>query len=91
MLTACFGAWELGPQHGFARISKWNCSKSPTTVSQNLILLTFIIMSYVQGLDGDVSATFTLADTEATRTMWNGNKYILHIHMVYTNKIILVS
>lgn len=54
----CFGAWELGPQHGFARISKWNCSKSPTT-----------------GIDGDVSATFTLSDTEATRTMWNGNKF----------------
>lgn len=36
---------------------------------------------YVQGIDGDVSATFTLSDTEATRTMWNGNKYILH-HMI---------
>ena len=35
MYVACFGAWDLGPQHGFARISKWNCSESPTTVSQN--------------------------------------------------------
>ena len=32
-------------------------------------------MLCVQGQDGDVSATFTLSDTEATRTMWNGNKY----------------
>ena len=45
VFTACFGAWDLGPQHGFARISKWNCSKSPTTVSQKL--LTLIDFYYV--------------------------------------------
>ena len=32
IIIACFGPWELGPQHGFARISKWNCSKPPTKV-----------------------------------------------------------
>lgn len=30
---ACFGAWDLGPQHGFARISKWTCTDGPAKVS----------------------------------------------------------
>lgn len=32
MRAACFGAWDLGPQHGFARISKWKCSAGPSKV-----------------------------------------------------------
>lgn len=43
IFTACFGAWELGPQHGFARISKWNCSKSPTTVSREVLSVRTLI------------------------------------------------
>lgn len=54
----CFGAWELGPQHGFARISKWTHTSGPSKDS-----------------NGDVSATFTLTDSEDTRKMWNGNKF----------------
>jgi glucose-6-phosphate 1-epimerase len=49
-----FGPWELGPQHGFARTSRWQCSSTPTT-----------------NASGDVTATFTLTDSEATRAMWN--------------------
>lgn len=27
--TAQFGAWSTGPQHGFARISRWELKKPP--------------------------------------------------------------
>ncbi|XP_077989202.1 uncharacterized protein LOC144443549 [Glandiceps talaboti] len=49
-----FGPWDLGPQHGFARISRWTLSQPPSKDSQ-----------------GDVSAVFTLEDSEETRKMWN--------------------
>jgi len=29
----CFGPWDLGPQHGFARISKWQLASGPTKVN----------------------------------------------------------
>ena len=32
IITAQFGAWELGPQHGFARISQWKLQQEPTKV-----------------------------------------------------------
>ena len=37
LFTANFGPWELGPQHGFARTSKWQCSSAPATVSNKLV------------------------------------------------------
>jgi glucose-6-phosphate 1-epimerase len=61
-----FGPWSLGPQHGFARISRWQVEKLPTKDDS-----------------GNVIATFTLEDTEATRTMWNNNMFKL----TYTVKL----
>ncbi|CAI8032748.1 Putative glucose-6-phosphate 1-epimerase [Geodia barretti] len=59
-----FGPWELGPQHGFARTSRWQCTSPPSTNS-----------------GGDVSATFTLTDTDATRAIWN-HKFKLDLVVV---------
>ena len=32
--TAKFGPWELGPQHGFARISQWKVAEEPKVCSK---------------------------------------------------------
>lgn len=32
--AACFGPWECGPQHGFARTSMWTMAKEPHKASQ---------------------------------------------------------
>jgi len=32
IVAANFGPWQLGPQHGFARISPWLVEKPPTKV-----------------------------------------------------------
>ena len=31
-IAACFGAWDLGPQHGFARNTPWTLHKGPEKV-----------------------------------------------------------
>ena len=35
-IIACFGAWDLGPQHGFARNSPWTLTKGPEKVSPDI-------------------------------------------------------
>ncbi|XP_011408306.2 PREDICTED: putative glucose-6-phosphate 1-epimerase isoform X2 [Amphimedon queenslandica] len=37
----CFGVWELGPQHGFARISKWSLLEEPTKDSNGDVKAVF--------------------------------------------------
>ena len=32
VLAANFGPWDLGPQHGFARIKRWAVQLQPTKV-----------------------------------------------------------
>jgi len=56
-----FGAWEFGPQHGFARNSKdWKVAQQPK----------------VDPDTGDVEAVLELTDTEESRKMWN-KKFVL--------------
>ena len=51
-----FGPWNLGPQHGFARISKdWKVLSEPK----------------VDVNTGDVELTMELRDSEETRKMWD--------------------
>jgi len=38
-----FGPWELGPQHGFARISRWTLSQAPTITSSNDVICTLTL------------------------------------------------
>lgn len=139
MPSAQFGPWDIGPQHGFARTSRWQCSSPPTTVSvshysmrtvsfmymlqhHTLPLMTEYRVSFCmytlqyhplplmteycyysmhilchlvytrysitlcfswQNTAGDVEATFTLTDSEATRAIWN-HKYV-HIVLLTTN------
>lgn len=50
--TACFGAWDLGPQHGFARIAKWTCTAGPLKARYYFylfpppLIISIIIMLY---------------------------------------------
>jgi len=56
-----FGAWEFGPQHGFARNSKgWRVAQQPQ----------------VDPDTGDVEAVLELSDSEESRKMWN-KKFVL--------------
>lgn len=50
-----FGPWDLGPQHGFARTSRWTVAKAPVHTSDGKA----------------VEATFELEDNETTRQMWD--------------------
>ena len=43
--TACFGPWDLGPQHGFARISKWQLSSGPNKVYTHRKILAHVDIS----------------------------------------------
>ncbi|KAL3201275.1 hypothetical protein MRX96_043003 [Rhipicephalus microplus] len=38
-----FGPWSLGPQHGFARISRWNVHKEPHAVSDGGSAVTLVL------------------------------------------------
>ncbi|XP_064391052.1 uncharacterized protein LOC135338887 [Halichondria panicea] len=40
----CFGAWDMGPQHGFARTSKWTCSKPPFMDESGNAVATFTLV-----------------------------------------------
>lgn len=39
----CFGAWDLGPQHGFARISPWSCPGGATKTAAGDVTATFVL------------------------------------------------
>lgn len=70
LLTAQFGSWELGPQHGFARISQWQLLQEPTKVT-NSCNYHYLIIVTIKNDNGSVSAVFRLSDNEDTRKMWN--------------------
>eukprot|EP00123_Amoebidium_parasiticum_P001166 comp12214_c0_seq1/m.6985 comp12214_c0_seq1/g.6985 ORF comp12214_c0_seq1/g.6985 comp12214_c0_seq1/m.6985 type:complete len:293 (-) comp12214_c0_seq1:67-945(-) len=52
-----FGPWNLGPQHGFARISTWKVLEKTET--------------QVEVPKDAVTVSFELTDSETTRKMWN--------------------
>ena len=41
---AQFGAWNYGPQHGFARISRWSLEKSPERLHSGDVEAVFSLM-----------------------------------------------
>ena len=90
-----FWCMGVGSSAWICKDFKMELLKKSNNSKSKLVLLTFIILC-VQGHDGDVSATFMLTDTEATRTMWNGNKYyiILYVHVIqiklYNTGIIII-
>ena len=43
-LTAQFGQWSFGPQHGFARIIRWNLEKAPERLPSGDVEAIFSIM-----------------------------------------------
>jgi glucose-6-phosphate 1-epimerase len=38
-----FGPWDLGPQHGFARISRWNVAQQPTKTPDGAVTAEFTL------------------------------------------------
>lgn len=72
LLTAQFGSWELGPQHGFGRISQWQLLQEPTKVTDNIYSgYNHPVIITIKNDNGSVSAVFRLSDNEDTRKMWN--------------------
>jgi hypothetical protein len=43
-VTAQFGQWSFGPQHGFARIIRWNLEKAPERLPSGDVEAIFSIM-----------------------------------------------
>lgn len=39
--AAQFGEWNLGPQHGFGRIMRWNLEKAPERMASGDIEVVF--------------------------------------------------
>ena len=39
LYPAHFGAWDNGPQHGFARISNWTCTQLPIKVKKMIFIM----------------------------------------------------
>lgn len=65
-----FGPWNDGPQHGFARSSKeWKVVQEPQ----------------VDQATGDAHAVFVLADSDATRKLWN-KKFELRYTVILKTK-----
>jgi len=44
LLSAQFGSWNYGPQHGFARIIRWHVEKPPERLPSGDIEAIFCIM-----------------------------------------------
>ena len=44
ILTAQFGSWNYGPQHGFARIIRWHVEKPPERLPSGDIEAIFCIV-----------------------------------------------
>lgn len=43
IIQAVYRRWRFGPQHGFARIMRWEVEKSPEKVEENDVEATFTI------------------------------------------------
>jgi hypothetical protein len=43
-ITAQFGPWSYGPQHGFARIMRWTLEKAPERLPSGDVEAVFSIM-----------------------------------------------
>lgn len=44
VLSAQFGQWNYGPQHGFARIIRWTLEKSPERLPSGDVEAVFSLM-----------------------------------------------
>lgn len=44
LIKAQFGPWTFGPQHGFARIVRWNLEKAPERLASGDVEAIFSIM-----------------------------------------------
>lgn len=44
IFLAQFGPWSFGPQHGFARIVRWNLEKAPERLSSGDVEAIFSMM-----------------------------------------------
>lgn len=68
-----FGPWELGPQHGFARISKWELHDSQ-------------FLPACAEHDGQVVAVFQLKDNDLSRELWGADKKFTLLYTVTVAK-----
>ncbi|XP_072141456.1 uncharacterized protein [Dermacentor andersoni] len=76
-----FGAWELGPHHGFAHTSEWTVQQAPAEPLVDWIcsqLQGSFVLSFHQEANGDKAVTLSLQDNDYTRSIWNHGFQLLY-------------
>ena len=94
LAAACFGPWEHGPQHGFARIRRWTVKQQPTKVCTLSIrwiynVIRVPLLRYNDAMtslwrENDVSPTFS----STTNTTWFWMNCIIFVWIWFSLSII---
>ena len=88
-----FGASNILPPDGFARITRWQLEKGNSNFTKfyenSVTFITFFF--FFKGPDrlhtGDVEAIFSLSDSEYTRSMWNCSFRVTYRYKIIKNQI----